>query len=219
MKKHFSLPSQRNYEYAYTLAYKLAVEELVRIGDVGQLCRKSGAQYLEIDSQKIIILQHLSRSYQVTLPNVDITLVDSQEEVPIREKVLILHYLTRAKGTPLASKMITFKELPEGAIYSPTFAKRTANPLLKHFGKEPHRLVDIAEKLGGHKVDYGDVAVTISAFRYVPITLVLWRGDEEFAPQASIIFDATISDYLSTEDITVLCETIIWKLVKSSRQG
>jgi len=219
MKKHFSLPSQRNYEYAYALAYKLAAEELVKIGDIERLCRKSGAQYLEIDSQKVIILQYLNQPYQVTLPNVEVTLVDSQGEVPIREKVLILHYLTRAKGTPLASKMITFKELPEGAVYSPTFTKRTVNPLLNHFGKEPHRLVDIAEKLGGHKVDYGDVAVTINPFKYVPITLVLWRGNEEFAPQASIIFDATISDYLSTEDITVLCETIVWTLVKSSRLG
>jgi hypothetical protein len=80
---------------------------------------------------------------------------------------------------------------------------------------EPHRLIDAAAKLGGHKANYGDVAVTIKAFSYVPITLVLWRGDEEFAPSGSTIFDATISDYLSTEDITVLCETITWKLVKA----
>ena len=28
------------------------------------------------------------------------------------------------------------------------------------------------------------------------------------------MFDSTISDYLPTEDINVLCETIVWKLVK-----
>jgi len=43
---------------------------------------------------------------------------------------------------------------------------------------------------------------------------VLWRGDEELAPNGNILFDANISDYLSTEDVTVLSETIIWKLVK-----
>jgi hypothetical protein len=48
----------------------------------------------------------------------------------------------------------------------------------------------------------------------VPITLVLWRGDEELAPNGNILFDANISDYVPTEDVTVLCETIIWKLVK-----
>ena len=211
----FSLPSQHSYEYGYTQAYKLASEELVKARDIEQQCHRGGTQYLEIGSQKIIILQYINRSYQVTLPHVDVTLADSQETVPIRDKVLILHYLTLAKGTPLANKMITFKELSGGAIYFPTFAKRTVRPLVDCFGSEPHRLADVAKKLGGYKVDYGDVAVTINAFPYVAITLVLWQRDEELAPSGSIIFDATISDYLSTEDITVLCETITWKLVKS----
>jgi hypothetical protein len=56
--------------------------------------------------------------------------------------------------------------------------------------------------------------VNINAFDRVPTTLVLWRGDEELAPNGNILFDSNISDYLSTEDITVLCETIVWKLVK-----
>jgi hypothetical protein len=43
---------------------------------------------------------------------------------------------------------------------------------------------------------------------------VLWKGDEEVSPNGNILFDANISDYLSTEDVTVLCETITWKLVK-----
>ena len=212
--RNSALPTEGPY-LGYELAYKLACEQLTKIDDLKEQCCKSGAQYLEIDSQQVVILQYLNKSYQVTLPNVDISLIDSPEEVPIKDKVLILHYLTLAKGTPIANKMITFKELPEGASYFPIFSQRTIKPLLDHFGMEPHRLVDAAAKLGGHKADYGDVAVTIKAFSYVPITLVLWRGDEEFAPSGSIIFDATISDYLSTEDITVLCETITWKLVKS----
>lgn len=211
-------PNQRNYEYAYTLACRLAGEELAKTQDIERLCRRSGAQYLEIDSQRFIILKYLGRSYQVTLPDIDITPVDNREAVPLRDKILILHYLNRAKGTPLANRMVTFKELPEGAIYFPTFTKRTITPLLNHFGREPHWLLDIAGELGGRKVDYGDVAVTISAFYCVPITLVLWQGDEEFAPAGSILFDATIADCLSTEDITVLCETIVWKLVRALKQ-
>ena len=57
--------------------------------------------------------------------------------------------------------------------------------------------------------------MTINAFDQVPITLVLWKGDEEVAPNGNILFDANISDYLSTEDVTVLSETIVWKLVKN----
>ena len=208
-----SLPNQRNYGYGYELAYKLAGEQLAKI-DIAEQCRRSGALYQVIDSQKFIIIGYLNQSYQIRLPDVDISLIGSEEKVPIGDKILILHYLTSAKGTPFANKPITFKELPEGAIYFATFTKRTIKPIIGHFGEEPHRLIDAAEKLGGRKVDYGDVAITINAFSYVPITFVLWQGNSEFEPSGSIIFDATISDYLPTEDITVLCETIAWKLVK-----
>ena len=212
--RHFSLPNQHNYEYGYELAYKLAGEQLAKFDDIGQQCLKSGARYQVIDSQKIIILEYLNQSYQIVFPDIDISLIDSEQAVPIRDKILILHYFTQAKGTPITNKITAFRELPEGANYFPTFSKRAIKPLLDHFGREPERLIDAAEKLGGHKVNHGDVAVTINAFSYVPITLVLWQGNGEFAPEGNILFDSTISDYLSTYDITVLCETISWKLVK-----
>ena len=212
-KRFLSLPSQRNYTYGYELAYKLACQQLARLDDIDRQCRKSGAQRQLIDDQKVIILEYLNRSYQISFPDIDVSLVDSEEPVPLKDKLLILHYLTRAKGSPITNKIITYKELPEGANYFPIFTKRAIKPLLDNFAKKPHQLLDAAEKLGGHKADYGDVAVTINAFRRVPITLVLWQGDGEFAAEGSILFDSNISDYLSTEDITVLCETIAWRLV------
>jgi len=207
----------KNHEYGYELAYKLACEQLAGLDDIEQQCRKSGAQYLLIDSQKVIIVHYLNQSYQITLPDIRISLTNSKEEVPLRDKILILHYFTQAKGTPTSNKSIAYKELPEGANYFPTFFKRAIKPLLDHFGKQPHLLVDMAAKLGGQKADYGDVAVTINAFNRIPITFILWRGDEEFPPDGNIIFDRNISDYLSTEDINVLCEAIAWKLVKLLR--
>jgi len=212
--RYFSLPNQRNYEYGHELAYKLACEQLAQLDNIEQQCLRSGARYQVIDSQKIIILEYLNQSYQIVCPNIDISLIDSEQAVPIRDKILILHYFTQAKGTPITNKITAFRELPEGANYFPTFSKRAIKPFLDHFGREPERLIDAARKLGGHKVDYGDVAVTINAFSYVPITLVLWQGNGEFIPEGNILFDSTISDYLFTYDITVLCETIAWKLVK-----
>jgi len=214
-----SSPNVKNDEYGYGLAYKLAGEQLAKISDIEQQCLKSGAQYQVIDSQKVILVEYLNQSYQVTVPDVEVLLKDSEESVPLRDKILILHYLTQARGTPLSNKIITYKELPEGANYFRTFSKRAIKPLVDHFGREPGQLVNTAKKLGGRRVDYGDVAVTIDAFSRVPVTLVLWRGDEEFPAEGSILFDSTISDYLSTEDINVLCEIIAWRLVKLLRAG
>lgn len=208
------LPKQRNYEYAYEMAYKLACEQLSKIGDIDQLCLRSGAQYQVINTKELILLNYLNQSYQITFPDINISLIDSNQEVPIRDKILILHYLTLAKGTPISNKVIAYKELPEGANYFPSFYKRAIKPLLDYFSKEPRLLLDTAKRLGGYEADYGDVAVTINAFGRVAITLILWRGDDEFVPEGSILFDSSISDYLSTEDINVLCETISWKLVR-----
>lgn len=212
------LPKQKNYEYAYHLAYKLAGEQLGRV-DIEKQCHQSGARYVVIDSQKLVIVEYLGQSYQITLPDIEISLVGGGAEVPMKDKVLILHYLTLAKGVPLANKLIAFKELPEGANYSPTFSKRSIEPLAEHFGREPHRLIEAAEGLNARKAEHGDASVTIDGFSRVPVTLVLWRGDEEFTPRSNILFDASISSYLSTYDITVLCETITWKLVKFLREG
>lgn len=208
------LPKQRNYEYAYEMAYKLACEQLSKIGDIDQLCLRSGAQYQVINTKEFILLNYFNQSYQITFPDINISLIDSNQEVPIRDKILILHYLTLAKGTPISNKVIAYKELPEGANYFPSFYKRAIKPLLDYFSKEPRLLLDAAKRLGGYEADYGDVAVTINAFGRVAITLILWRGDDEFVPEGSILFDSSISDYLSTEDINVLCETISWKLVR-----
>jgi len=149
--RYLSLPKQQNYEYAYQLAYKLAYEQLTKIGDIDQLCLRSGAQYQVIDSQKIIWLEYLNHTYQITLPDIDISLIDSQQEVPIRDKILILHYLTSAKGSPISNKVIAYRELPEGANYFPIFYKRAIKPLLDYFGKEPRLLIEAAKKLGGYE--------------------------------------------------------------------
>ena len=210
MKDHSSV-SGNPWERGFELSYKLACEQLTKIDDIEEQCRKSGARYVGPNE---VVINYPNKPYHITLPDVEISLEDSKVEVPLKDKILILHYFTLAKGTPATGILITYKQLPGGVSYFPAFSQRAITPFLSHFGKEPELLIDIAAKLGGYKVDYGDLSVTINAFDHVPITLVLWRGDEELAPNGNILFDDNISDYLSTEDITVLSENIIWKLVK-----
>jgi hypothetical protein len=212
--KHISVPEQKNYEQAGLLAYKLAREKLAGITDIEEQCRRSGARHQVVDSQNTITLPYLNQSYQITFPDGDISFLDGAGEVPTRDGLLILHYFNSAKGTPASGKLIAFKELPEGGVYSPTFSNRTINPLVKNFGEEPARLLEVGRKLGGYAADYGDTAVTIDAFSRVSITIVLWQGDDEFAAEGNILFDATVSDYLATEDVTVLCEIITWRLIR-----
>ena len=215
-RRSLAPPKQRNYQYGYELALKLASQKLASI-NMEEQCQKAGAELKLLTSKKIITLVYLNQSYQITLPEMDVSLLGSQEPVQPREKLLMLHYLIRASGSPITGTKITYKELPDGASYFPTFYKRAIKPLVDNFSKEPNRLLYAAKKLGSHRTDYGDLSVTINAFSRVPLTLVLWYGDDELVPEGSILFDSNISAYLSAEDITVLCETIAWRFVKTSR--
>ncbi len=208
------MPEQKDYSVSYGLAYKLACEQLAALKDVDSLCRRAGCTYKVTDSKTVLSLEYLNRTYRVTLPEVTISKDGSEEEVPLRDRILIAHYLAQAKGTPLSNKPITYKELKEGATYFPTFFKRAVKPLVDYFGKCPEKLLEAAAALGGTKADIGDVSVTIEAFSRVPVTLVLRRGDEEFPPDGNILFDSTVLDYVSAEDLNVLCQTIAWELVR-----
>ena len=177
----------------------------------------SGALYLP--AEKCVIIDHLQRSYRVSIPPGDVSLVDTEEIVPVRDKILVLHYFIRAKGTPLSGKIITYKELHEGINYYPTFFKRAIEPVVNNFKDQPLKLLEITAALGRRRSDFGDTAVTIDAFPRVPLTIVLWQGDAEFPPDGNIMFDSTIPDYLPTEDITILCEIIAWKLVRLLKTG
>ena len=213
--KRLTLHTEKTDEYGLELALRLAREQLANIDNIEQQCLRSGAQYV----QKAVVIEYLNQSHLITLPDAEISLMAGEQPAPIRDKILILHYFTQAKGTPLSNHMITYQELKEGINYFPVFAKRAIKPLVSFFGMEPQRLLDIAGTLGGHKADYGDAAVTINAFSRVPVTLVLWQGDGEFAPEGNILFDSTIPDYLTNDDIHVLCETIAWRLVKLLKAG
>ncbi|MFC1953196.1 DUF3786 domain-containing protein [Chloroflexota bacterium] len=216
--KRFTVPEKKNYEQANLLAFKLACDKLAAIKDIEGQCSKSRAEYRETGSQKAAVIRYLGQLYQISVPDGDISPLEDAGDLPIREKLLIIHYFISAKGTPATGKLINFRELPEGNVYSPTFDQRTIHPLLNTFSAEPQHLMEASRMFGGERADYGDTAVTISGFERTPITIVIWRGDEELTPQGNILFDANISDYLPTEGITVLCEIITWKLIRNSRK-
>jgi len=217
--KRFTLPDEKYYEQANLLAFKLACEKLAAIKDIEQQCEKSGAEYKVTGSNKAAIVRYLDKYYQISIPDGEILPEGDAEELPIREKLLIMHYFITSKGTSATGRLINFRELPEGNVYSPTFDQRTIHPLLRTFSTEPEQLVETSKKFGGQQADFGDTSITIKGFEKVPITIVLWRGDEELEPQGNILFDANVSDYLPTEGITVLTEIITWKLIRNSKKA
>lgn len=204
------LPPPGGYERAYAVSHDLAFEKL-RQADLADVALKSGAVQVSADA---VHLRFLNREYLVDrlLCQVNLHPDTDTEPVPIAERLLILHYLVTAGGAPPRGEWISFKDLPEGLSYHATFYKRTVKLLLKKFGGSPAKLTVAASKIGGIPVEMGDAAVTVQAFPKVAVTCVLWQSDDEFPAEGSVLLDRGITDYLPTEDIVVLCQTIALKL-------
>jgi len=195
---------------SFELALRLAATKLSSM-KAEELCRNSGASRIDDDRIRI---HYLNQSYQVSISTGEISLEGKEENVPVKDQILILHYLTQANGTPFTNKVITYGQIGGGKFYVPVFIKRNIDPLLKSFSHRPELLFDLAQRIGGTKATYGDVSISIDAFPKVRIFFILWKGDDEVSPNGTILFDGNVPHYLNSEDVCVLTETLVWKLVR-----
>ena len=118
----------------------------------------------------------------------------------------ILSGYADAKPISETLKLVSFRQLPGGHAYYNAFLRRAVNPIQKVFGSKTERLVEASKLLGGSKTEYGDCSVKIYPLPLVPIAIVLWAQNREFESSVSILFDSSIRNYLSTEQVAMLSE-------------
>jgi hypothetical protein len=181
----------------------------LRSHDLDTLVARSGARRLAADR---IGVRCTGLDYEILYPD-GMVLQSDGSPADVNVAILLLLYLLEATGRPLEGRWISFEQLPGGPGYLASFRGRVVVPLLKAFGPHPHLLREAAKALDGEPMAMGDVAVVIPALPRVPIAYVLWRGDEEFAPSASVVFDASVEGYLDAEVLTALAERTSRRLV------
>jgi hypothetical protein len=128
----------------------------------------------------------------------------------------ILSGYTDAKLISETFNLVSFRQLPGGHAYYNAFLRRAVNSVQKVFGSKPERLVEAAKLLGGSKADYGDFSVKIYSLPLVPVTVVLWAENGEFESSANILFDSSVSNYLSTEQVAMLGELTSVRLKRAN---
>ncbi len=208
-------PEDQDEHTIYNLNNALAVvKEKLSRSDLKEQSRYAGASYEDGDRGPAATVEYLGERYRVTFAGGEVSPLGSADELSLRERVFVLHYLAKAKGSLPTGRQITYRDLPGGIVYYPTFAKRTVDQLVRHFGEHPESLAPAAKAIGGRPAEIGDTGVVITAFCRVPITLVMWHGDDEFPASANLLFDGNIGDYLEPEDVTIVCEVITWRLVR-----
>ena len=180
---------------------------------------RGGASYEQRRNGEVQVgFKYLGREILVSFPQGTIETRNGQGPISLREEILILHYLETASGAPLTGNWVSFSEISGAAFYNSVFLMRCKSPLVKFFGGDPQALWSVARDVGGELLSLGDLSVKIRVFPFVPLALVLWRGDDEFPAEGSILFDASVSEYLPVEDTVILAESVIWRLIKTSNR-
>ena len=198
----------------YKAARKIAIETLsTRTFD--EICRASGFEAGDRDRFNV---PFLDRNYLVAYPTFDFTNQSFEDQnVPIQEQVLILHYMMADDGPKGTGNWISYREIPGAAFYFASFVKRAIDPLKKTFGQNPANLETIAARINGKAIEAGDVGFAFDLFPKVSLQLILWEGDEEFSPEANILFEDTVGEILSPEDVAWLAGMLVYRLMTLSR--
>jgi hypothetical protein len=118
----------------------------------------------------------------------------------------VLFGYAEAEPVPESSKLVSFRQLPGGHAYHKAFLGRVIFSIQRVFGPKPEMLIEAAKLLGGYEVDYGECSVRVHLLPLVPVTVVLWVESPEFSASANMLFDATISHYLTTEQVAMLSQ-------------
>jgi len=130
--------------------------------------------------------------------------------------LILLHYLLQKiafKTLPQpAGEWIDFNSLQGGEGYYAAFKKRTIDRVISKYGKNPEELLKVSQRMPAKTAEFGDVSVVIYPFVEVGILIKLSKGDDEFGPDAAILFDRNISKIFCTEDVVVLTEIIVHQL-------
>jgi hypothetical protein len=167
-----------------------------------------------------ILVSFFGRPHRVTHPEGDVCAINpAHTEEPPRDahvsiRIVVLHHLLAADGTPPADRWLAFRELPDGLFYAQAFAGHAEGLLAEKLGVNLDGFRRAAESLGGSPLDLANAAYRFQAFPRLAVAALLWEGDEDFPAQARILFDAHAGHYLPTEDLAGIGDWLAHRLTR-----
>lgn len=191
-------------------------EQLVKL-DCAETAGRADCEYLK-DTEQFII-KFLNVDYVVNLIDKKIYLKNEdshQNPAAFLKELCILGYLINSKDIRLANKLVKPESLPGGQFFFRGIHKLPTEKLEQSFGAKPQLLLKVLEKFNAQKCEYGDVSISMNILPRLPMTIVVWRGDEEFEARASILFDQTAAYQMPLDALMASVNLAVDALIKAS---
>ncbi len=176
------------------------VKEKFSALDPCKMAELSGAVF----SNNRLHLDYCNLPVTVDYPQGTVGMVDDHPPLNNDERVLLLQYLSTACGLPPRGEWLSFLDLRGGPLHWLPFQREALNPLARYYHDRPELFLARGKKHGGERVQLGDAALVIPVLPRLPLTFMLWQGDDEFAPRGMILFDSVAESYLTTAALYVL---------------
>jgi len=176
--------------------------------------KKAWEDLANLKAPKILSIKFMADEYSVDTAAKKILSLSCNAPAKDFLSILILHYSAqKLKDLPApGGQWLTFRELSGIEGYYDAFHKRSIEPIIRKYGKNPDALKDVLSRLPSRLSDGGDISITVEAFAGVPVLIKLWKADTEFGPDANIYFDASIKNIFCIEDIVVLAQLVAGQL-------
>ena len=158
---------------------------------------------------KEFTLRLLGRKFAIAHPDYAIRALDEAPVPPLPVQTFLLRYLLESKCVSWGGQWKTFREMPWGEMYIKPYTGRVLTRAAFTFGFRLAAFAAAAEKMGATKLNHGDAGYEFSLIGPYKMQILVWEGDDEFPPNAQIIYSDNFAEGFAAEDRVVAGDILI----------
>ena len=151
----------------------------------------------------------LGRKFAIAHPDYAIRALDDGPIPPLPTQTFLLRYLLEGKDTPWGGQWKTFREMPWGEMYIKPYTGRVLTRAAFTFGTRIAAFKAAAEKMGAIPVKHGDAGYHFSLIGGYEMQILVWEGDDEFPPNAQVLYSDNFAQGFAAEDRVVAGDILI----------
>ena len=151
----------------------------------------------------------LGRTFAIAHPRYAIRALDEGKLPPLPTQTFILRYLLEGKDVAWGGQWKTFREMPWGEMYIKPYTGRVLTRAAFTFGTRVAAFKAACEKMGAMPLKHGDAGYQFELVDGYAIQILVWEGDEEFPPNAQVIYSDNFADGFAAEDRVVAGDILI----------
>ncbi len=151
----------------------------------------------------------LGRDFAIGHPAYSIRALDGGKLPPLPTQTFLLRYLLESKDVLWMGSWKTFREMPWGEMYIKPYTGRVLTRAAFTFGTRMAAFRAAAEKMGAKPLAHGDAGYEFDLIGGYKMQILAWEGDEEFPPNAQVLYSDNFADGFAAEDRVVAGDILI----------